>query len=183
MNTLGSRTLRRLPVLALAAALLLLISPASVLRAQPPGGPGAMGAGDGPGGPGGPGFLLRRVARALDLSDAQVEQSKALLETFASTVQPLREQAQTLRGEIEDLLAADTPDAAAIGQRVIEGHSLREQMRAAWDDFETAFEALLTPAQKERWELLKDVRAFLGPRHGGPRGGGMGPGGQGGPGA
>jgi len=172
---------RSLPLLAV-AALLLVLSPATVLRAQPPaGGPGgpdgAMGMG-----PGGPGFLLPRIARALDLSDAQVEQTKSLLDDLAETVQPLREQGQAVRQEIADLLDADSPDATAIGEKVIEGHDLREQGRAAWEDFQTAFEALLTPAQKEKWDLLKDIRAFLhGPHDGpgrGPRGMGGGPGGQ-----
>jgi Spy/CpxP family protein refolding chaperone len=175
---------RSLPLLA-AVALLLVLSPASVLRAQPPaGGPGGPGGPDGARGmgPGGPGFMLPRIARALDLSEGQVEQTRALLEDLAGTVEPLREQGRTLRQEIEDLLAADAPDATAIGEKVIEGHALREQGRAAWDEFQTAFEALLTPAQKERWELLKDIRAFLGGPHDGPRGAqrgmGGGPGGQ-----
>jgi len=174
---------RSLPLLA-AVALLLVLSPASVLRAQPPGGGPGADAGARGAGPGGPGFMLPRIARALDLSDAQVEQTRALLQDLGDTVKPLREQGQALRQEIADLLDSDSPDATAIGEKVIEGHSLREQSRAAWEDLQTAFEALLTPAQKERWELLKDIRAFLGgPQdgpHDGPRGGQHGPGGPGG---
>ncbi len=190
MKTDLSRSFRGLPLLAVAALLLLVLSPASVLRAQPaapgPGGPGGPGGSGGPGAQaGGPGFMLPRIARALDLSDAQVEQARALLDDLAATVQPLREQGRTLHQEIGELLDADSPDATAIGEKVIEGYALREQERAAHEDFQTAFEALLTPAQQEKWDLLKDVREFLGGPDGGPPGGqrggqrGMGPAGQG----
>lgn len=148
---------------------LVLLSPLSLpLLAQPAfGGPGG-----GPhAAPGAaqqaPPFHPERIARILDLSEAQVEQTRGLLDELAARVQPIHEESRQLRQELEDLLAGDAPDPAAVGTRLIRIHALQDVARAARADFEAAFTALLTPEQHERWDLLKDIRAFLG----GPRGG------------
>ncbi len=161
-------TRARSAVASLAIAALLALS-ALPLLAQPPGPPpGAGGRGaQGPGADAGR-FPLGPIARFLDLTADQVDQTKALLDTLRATVQPLREQEQTLHQQLADLLAGANPDAAAVGALVIQIQGVRDQVKAAREDFETAFTALLTPSQADRWAILKEVRQAFGRRHRGP---------------
>ncbi|MGD2115044.1 MAG: hypothetical protein PVG07_08325, partial [Acidobacteriota bacterium] len=92
---------------------LMLVSPlALTLHAQPPiGGPAGPGGGPGDGpwaggdaGRHGRAFPLQRIVHVLELSDAQVEQARALLEDHVAAVRPLHEQSRQLREELEGLL-------------------------------------------------------------------------------
>lgn len=198
----------RLTLTLLTCALLLTL-PAVAQPPGPPGGgfdggPGGFGGerGNGPGmrgpdghgpsnhgpsnhGPGG--FLSRRVAEYLELTDEQIAAAKQIKEDLRAEIEPLHEQAQTQHQALRDLLDTDNPDAATVGQLVIDSHATREQVRAAGDNAKAAFVALLTPEQLELWENLKNVRdsfgpgrghfrggpgAESGPRHRGPHGGG-----------
>ncbi len=178
-------------ILTLLTCALLLTLPAV---AQPPGqsgggfggGPGGVG-GDGPGmrGPGGHGpgglhggFLSHRIAEYLELTDEQIAAAKQIKEDLRAEVEPLHEQAQTQRQDLRDLLDTDNPDAATVGQLVIDSHGIREQVRSAGEDAKAAFVALLTPEQLELWEDLQNIRDVFGPGKG--RFGG-GPGAEGGP--
>jgi len=157
------------------ALVLLLVTPllAPRVMAQPPaGGPGIGPAGAvGPAGhPDGPGkFLLPRIAEYLDLTDAQIDQAKALLKEMKTQGEPLREEAEAVRTELEGLLKGDSPDPAAVGARVIRLHELAEEGRALRETFEGSFAAILTADQLERWELAKGLRGLFG--HGPGRGG------------
>lgn len=165
------------------AALVLATLVALPLLAQPPGGGGPPGSG-GPGGPQGThgpgGFPLRALAAFLDLTDAQIEDAKALLEDLAAELRPLGEEARALREELATLLGSADPDPAEVGALVIELHGIGDRMKAARDEFDAAFSALLTPEQLERWETLKEARRlFRGPGRGGHHGRGPGPGADG----
>ena len=166
-----NRNLQRAPVALLILALPLLLAPP--LWSQPgappdgsaPGAPGPHGLFAPESGPGGgPGmshrFPLQRIARFLDLSESQIEQTKALHEELVAAARPLHEEARGLHAELHGLLNGDAPDPAAVGVRVIEIHEIREQGRLLRRDFEADFTALLTPTQRERWDLLKDLRSL-----------------------
>ncbi len=161
----GRTRVRTRTALCTVAALLVLC--ALPLRALPPGA----------GGPHGQTaeahhFPLGPIADFLDLTADQVDQTKALLDELRTTVRPLREQETTLHRQLGDLLEGADPDAAQVGALVIQIRGVRDQVKAARDGFDTAFTALLTPAQAERWEILKEVRRAFGPRHRRPGGGG-----------
>jgi len=166
---------RRNPGFLGVALALLVLAPVLTLSlaAQPPaGGPGVGPDGAfGPAGhPDGPGkFLLPRIAEYLDLTDAQIDQAKALLEEMKTQGEPLREEAEAVRTELQGLLGGDSPDPAAVGTRVIRLHELAEEGRALRETFEGSFAAILTPDQLERWELARGLRGLFG--HGPGRGG------------
>lgn len=179
-----NRSLHRASVALLILALPLLLAPP--LWSQPgappdgagPGAPGPHGLFAPESGPGGGrgmdhGFPLSRIARFLDLSESQLEQARSLHEELVAAARPLHEDARRLHEELRGLLNGDAPDPAAVGARVLEIHEIREQGRLLRQELEADFSALLTPAQRERWDLLKDLRSLQhGPRHGrrgGPR--------------
>jgi Spy/CpxP family protein refolding chaperone len=99
----------------------------------------------------------RALARYLRLTPAQVEQAKALLVDLREEVEPLREQQQPLREELRDLLAGASPAAAEVGAVVIEIDDLGDQIRAAREDFDEAFSAILTAEQLAKYEALKEL--------------------------
>lgn len=165
--TRHARFPRRAALAGTAAALVLATLVALPLLAQPPGGGGAHG----PGGPGGPdgvhgpgGFPLRALAAFLDLTDAQIEDSQALLGDLAAELRPLAEEARALREELAALLDSADPDPAEVGALVLDVHAIGDRMKAARDDFDAAFAALLDTEQLERWEILKEARRVFGAR-------------------
>jgi hypothetical protein len=79
-----------------------------------------------------------RLAEFLSLSEAQVEQAKALRATMRETVAPLREQ---LRAK---------PEAE-------NARELREQIKAAAGAFESSFTAMLDADQKARWTVYREI--------------------------
>jgi len=178
---------RNLPrtFLALFAALCLLATLGAF--AQLANGPG-HGPGRGPGNGQGAGFgqgdhhaqHFGRLARYLELTDEQIADAKAIFEDTKTQAMPLHDDVQALREELGTLLDEASPDAAAVGELVIEIHGIHEQIRdlreAAWD----AFKALLTAEQLDKLEQLQAMREELGM---GQQGAGPGPGAGFGPGA
>jgi Spy/CpxP family protein refolding chaperone len=126
----------------------------SIAGAQPP-------APDGPGGwgPDRP----RRLARILDLTDAQKAQLKTLLEQYRPQMQALREQTRDNRARLREALASPQPDPTTVGEMVIEEHALREKGRALREEVEKAIQGFLTPEQKRKQAILEQARTLLGP--------------------
>jgi len=96
------------------------------------------------------------LAEVLDLNEQQQEQLKALRETLRTTVEPLREQKRDLREQIK--AAVDAGNAQQAGELLISEKALREQFKAAHQSFETSFEKILTPEQKQKWDVYKEMR-------------------------
>ncbi len=95
------------------------------------------------------------LADFLDLTEAQIAQLQPLRETLRTTVEPLREQQ---RANQEQLRAAvEAGDAAQAGTLVVANHGLSQQMKAAHDAYEASFEALLTAAQKAKWDVYQEI--------------------------
>src|SRR5215213_2009411 len=124
-------------------------------------GPGRRGpANAGPGGPGGqhgPGEILPPplLAQFLGLTEAQIAQIQPLRETLRTTVEPLREHQRAKQEQIR--AAVDSGNAAKAGELLVANHALREQMKAVHDAFDTSFAALLTPAQKAKWDVYREI--------------------------
>jgi Spy/CpxP family protein refolding chaperone len=104
------------------------------------------------------------VAKVLGLTAAQIEQAKALRETMRTTVEPLAETQKANHEQIE--AAVEAGDATKAGTLMIANHQLAEQMKAAHDTFRTAFEALLTPEQKTKFEMMQELGEHRRPRRG-----------------
>ena len=174
-----------------AAALLVLAGLAVPALAQPDGQAGerpAWGRHAGPGGHGGSGaHRLGRLARVLELTEAQVAEARALHEAARADLEPIFAASRELRTRLDGLLDAPSPDPAQVGEVVIALRQNREAMRAVREETKAGFEALLTAEQREKLATLEDAREERGRRGKGrrghrPGGGHGGPGGpQGGP--
>ncbi len=105
-----------------------------------------------------------RIAAALGLNDEQKAAWAAARHTFWTTTQPLREQARSLRGEIDALVAQGSPDPAVVGQKTIALYGVRQQIQAAHTAMDSAIASMLSPEQKLKLEALKAARPMGHPR-------------------
>lgn len=128
-------------IAALAAILLAL-----PLAAQPPRGPHD------------PAAILhnpRLLARYLQLTPDQITASQKLFTDLKATLAPLHQQEQTLRTAFETAVAAPNANPCDVGQAALAVHANDEKIKAALDDFDKKFSALLTPDQLAKYEALK----------------------------
>lgn len=134
------------PLLTAAAALFALVGlPLLAEAARPPQNPGA---------------ILRNpraLARYLKLTPEQAATFKTLRQELQADLKPLQEQLEPLQEQLETQLDAAAPDACAAGQTVVALDAVRDDIRAAYEDFDEAFSAILTPAQLEKYENLKEA--------------------------
>lgn len=118
----------------------------------------------------GRGHRLGRMAEYLDLTDQQRESARQLFLSYAEKVRPLREGRRDVREQLRAALDAPNPDPAQVGRLVIRIHDTRDQVRAARQEMDKSFAALLTPEQRAKYDALKDARDSFGPRRFGRRG-------------
>jgi len=144
-------------------------------------GPGGMGRGmmgaGGPGmrgGPGGPFGMAGLPLRELELTDAQREQVKAIMESHRAAQQEIGSRMQAARKALHDAITADASDETAIRAKatelgVIEGDAAVLQAKIHGEVI-----AILTPEQvKKAKELRADMENRM--KDGGGRGRGMRP--------
>jgi len=115
----------------------------------------------GPGGPGGhgPGVqMLERAGRALQLTEQQQQQAHQLFESRRAEMDALHAQMRGAHERFEAALEAKSPDVNRVGQIAIEQHRLRQKGQALHEELSKAFQALLTPEQQQKFELLKAMR-------------------------
>lgn len=93
----------------------------------------------------------------LGLSDAQVRQLRDLRRQQAEAARPTMEQLRANRKALAEAMQADSPDAARVGQLMVDGKKLRESARAAGDEFRAKAQALLTPEQKTKLAELQQA--------------------------
>jgi periplasmic protein CpxP/Spy len=115
-----------------------------------PGGPGMRG---GPGG--GPGGMFGPELRALDLTDAQREQVKAIMESHREEQKAVRDKMMTARKALHDAIAADGFDEAAIraaagAVAALDADAAVQQARIHAEVF-----AILTPEQVKKAKELR----------------------------
>ena len=112
--------------------------------AVPEGGPpgGRMGKGSG--------RHFARLARALDLTDAQKEQVKAILETEREKVAPLRQTLGETREKIRRAVEATPFDEAAVRSLAASQNETRTEMIVSRARAQSKIFALLSPEQRER---------------------------------
>jgi Spy/CpxP family protein refolding chaperone len=133
----------RASILAVAAVLLAL-----PLAAQPPQGPP----------PRDPAEILhnpRLLARYLHLTPDQATATQKLAADLKATLDPLHQQGQKLRDAFQAAVSAANPNPCDVGQAALAVHANDQKIKAALDDFDTKFSALLTPDQLARYEALK----------------------------
>lgn len=99
----------------------------------------------------------RALARYLKLTAAQIDTMKGLLDDLHATTKPLYDQIEPLGTTLRAQLDVASPDALTVGGTVVKIDALRDKIRAAREDFDAAFSAILTPEQLARYEALKDA--------------------------
>jgi Spy/CpxP family protein refolding chaperone len=134
---------RRAASILAAAALLLLALP---LAAQPSKGPHD------------PAEILhnpRLLARYLHLTPDQVTATQKLAADLKAALDPLHQQGQKLRDAFQAAISAANANPCDVGQAALAIRANDQKIKAALDDFDTKFSALLTPDQLARYEALK----------------------------
>ncbi len=143
--------------LALIAILLIAFVPVAAV-AGPGDGPGERGGFDPGFGPGGPRGQFLPPPGYLDLSDEQRDAAQAIRDGVRDEMGALRDQGRTLRQDLDAALKGDSPDAAIVGQLMIDLHALRPQFRSLLESAEADFAALLDEEQLQKWENWKEIR-------------------------
>jgi len=97
----------------------------------------------------------RALARFLHLSDSQASQLQTLWTTLQTTTTALRQ----ARGPLCTSLRADlaAQNASAVGTDALGLFNNKSQIEAAFRTFDTAFSAILTPAQLAQYTTLKQI--------------------------
>jgi Spy/CpxP family protein refolding chaperone len=126
------------------------------------------------GDPGGTGFRpgpaivgrhLKKVARVLELDEAQREAVKALLEEHREETVALMTEMKESARQVRELLESKS-SAAEVGAKVNSVHELRQKLRSHREDIQVEFEELLTEEQLIKYQTVKElVHVFKG-RHG-----------------
>ncbi len=99
----------------------------------------------------------RALARYLQLTPSQVAQQQQLVQELRADVEPLRQEQRTLRQALRAELDAATPNACEVGEAAIAVRENRQEIRAALEEFDQEFTAILTPGQRARYEALKEL--------------------------
>lgn len=106
-------------------------------------------------GPGGEG-MADMLAERLNLNEEQKASLKTFVEQLHTEIAPVREQTRTLHEEILKELESGSPNATAIGERVIAAHANRETMKTAHDAFKERLGSILNEEQKKDLEEMHE---------------------------
>jgi len=101
------------------------------------------------------------VVRYLQLSADQVGAWDQLLANRADALEPLRLDLGQVERALQELLGGEQPDPLQVGELVLAGKSLREQMGAIHRDYVTEFEALLGAEQKQKLGALRRAEQLV----------------------
>ena len=107
----------------------------------------------------------RRVADYLQLSPDQVTAWQQIHKDTAATMQPLQENARSLREQLRTALDAPSPDTAAVGALSIQLASVRKEMRAAHEGAKAKRMAVLTADQQAKLEAFEAARGARRQQH------------------
>jgi len=110
--------------------------------------------------------VVDRLTSELGLTKAQQASWKTLRDQQKATVQPLFEAVRAKREAIHQGLD-NNADAATLGQLLIDAHKIGEQIRAAHDQYEKSFTALLNSDQVAKYQEIRQ-KFHRGPGDGAP---------------
>jgi Spy/CpxP family protein refolding chaperone len=98
------------------------------------------------------------MADELDLTAAQKEAAQKLHQAMREQADAVFTQERAIHEAMGELLDAANPDAAAIGQKVIEAHALRGRLKTLHETTHQEFKALLNAEQVKKFEQLESER-------------------------
>jgi Spy/CpxP family protein refolding chaperone len=164
MRAPRDKSLTTLGLLALAATLVLLAVPALALAESAAHGQAAVGAG------GSHEAMfeahLQKMAQQLNLTEEQQASAKQLFQDLKAKVAPIHQAQQALHTQLKAALAAPNPDAATVGQAVIQMHQNRAQLKPVMQTFHQQLEALLTPDQLAKFKQMQASHPAFGHHRG-----------------
>jgi Spy/CpxP family protein refolding chaperone len=140
-----------------------------------PGPAGGPGEGRGPGG--GPAMLIGEWLRELDMTDAQFEKIRTILDAHRDQAKAIEDRQQGARKALREAMVADTADEATVRQKALSVGTLDADLAVlSLKTYKAAFAVLTPDQQKQARELraehekqMKNGRKFGRPsRDGGP---------------
>jgi Spy/CpxP family protein refolding chaperone len=102
------------------------------------------------------------LTKTLGLTADQQAALKKLHEAQAPQFQALMTQRQQQMKDLHALLAGDNPDAAEVGQKMLDSHATGKQLKALHDDFTAKLSALLSPDQLTKFQQLQAAHQGMG---------------------
>jgi protein CpxP len=122
------------------------------------GGPGRMGGPGGPGGMMGPGGILGPGFQRLDLSDAQKEQVKSIVDSHRDEMRTLGDKAMKAHQALDAAIAGDTFDESTVRTKAAEVANIEADMAVMRARVHNEVFQLLTPDQQK---TLKEFQANM----------------------
>jgi Spy/CpxP family protein refolding chaperone len=107
------------------------------------------------------GMHLQHLSQKLNLTAEQQASAKQLAQDLHAKMAPLHQAQQALHTQLKAALAAPSPDAAAVGQLVIQMHQNRAQIKPVMEAFHQQFEALLNPDQLAQYKQMLAAHPFF----------------------
>jgi len=105
--------------------------------------------------------VLRRIAQALNLTDAQKQQAQAIIQQARQTVQPLGQQSKQNRQALLAAIKAGNSDVE-IHQLALTQGNLAGQLVAARTEALAKLYSMLTPEQRAKADLMRQqVRQMI----------------------
>ena len=156
-----TKTMKRIG-LGLGAVVLGLSAAAAVAAQGPSSGQPPFGRRGGPGGPGGrmggPGGAIGIPLDRLNLTDAQRDQVKSVVDSHEAELRPLGEKTMTARRALEQAVTADTIDEGAIRAKAADVASVESDMAVARARVHADVLQVLTSDQRAK---LKELQAEM----------------------
>ncbi|UCF67524.1 MAG: Spy/CpxP family protein refolding chaperone [Acidobacteriota bacterium] len=109
-------------------------------------------------GPAGPHARHEMMAERLGLNDEQREAWTSAHEAFRSEIEPLHREMYEAREQLHTLIEADTPDPTAIGEQMLLIKDLRGQLAEKRVELHETLSGVLTPEQREKFEMFAERR-------------------------
>jgi Spy/CpxP family protein refolding chaperone len=109
---------------------------------------------------------LQKMAQKLNLTEEQQATAKQLFQDLKAKVAPIHQAQQALHTQLKAALAAPSPDAATVGQVVIQMHQNRAQLKPVMQAFHQQLEALLTPEQLAQFKKMQAAHPAFGHHRG-----------------
>jgi Spy/CpxP family protein refolding chaperone len=109
---------------------------------------------------------LQKMAQKLNLTEEQQATAKQLFQDLKAKVAPIHQAQQALHTQLKAALAAPNPDAATVGQVVIQMHQNRAQLKPVMQAFHQQLEALLTPEQLAQFKKMQAAHPAFGHHRG-----------------
>jgi len=112
------------------------------------------------------GMHLQKMAQKLNLTEEQQATAKQLFQDLKAKTAPIHQAQQALNTQLKAALAVPNPDAATVGQVVIQQHQNRAQLKPVMQAFHQQLEALLTPEQLAKFKQMQASHPAFGHHRG-----------------